>query len=128
LTAQTIILEKTLEFFFRNIITQVLEIKCAINLGQLLKIMPNITWYILKLIKFVQLVQPEPVHLKATCATMAIDYQMAMIQIQVGKNFMDDVLIDGGFRVNIITNNLKIQLGLSKPNLAPSICIWKIKP
>jgi hypothetical protein len=34
---------------------------------------------------------------------MAIDHQMAMIQIQVGKNFMDHVLIDGGFGVNIIT-------------------------
>jgi hypothetical protein len=33
---------------------------------------------------------------------------MAVIQIQVGKNFIDDVLIDGGFRVNIITENLII--------------------
>jgi hypothetical protein len=29
------------------------------------------------------------------------------------------VLIDGGFGVNIITENLKIQLGLSKPNPSP---------
>jgi hypothetical protein len=28
-------------------------------------------------------------------------------------------MIDGGFRVNIITKNLKIQLGLSKPNPTP---------
>jgi hypothetical protein len=33
---------------------------------------------------------------------------MAMIQVQVGKNFIDDVLIDGGFGVNIITKNLRI--------------------
>jgi hypothetical protein len=50
---------------------------------------------------------------------MAIDQHMAMTQIQVGKNFMDDVLIDGCFKVNIITLNLKVQLGMSKPNLAP---------
>ncbi len=31
-----------------------------------------------------------------------------MIQVQVGKNFIDDVLIDGGFGVNIITKNLRI--------------------
>jgi hypothetical protein len=33
---------------------------------------------------------------------------MAMIQVQVGKNFIDDVLIDGGFGVNIITKSLRI--------------------
>jgi hypothetical protein len=33
---------------------------------------------------------------------------MVVIQVQVGKNFIDDVLIDGGFRVNIIIKNLKI--------------------
>ncbi len=76
-----------------------------INLGQLLRIVPNIKWYICKLVKFVQPVQPEHVHLKPAYATMAIDHQMAIIQIQVGKNFMDDVVIDGGSRVNIITKN-----------------------
>jgi hypothetical protein len=44
---------------------------------------------------------------------------MVVIQVQVGKNFIDDVLIDGGFGINIITENMKIQLGLSKPNLTP---------
>jgi hypothetical protein len=63
--------------------------------------------------------QPEPLHLKPTCAAMAIDHQMTMIPIQVGKNFMDDVMIDGGFIVNIIIKTLKVQLGLSKLNLAP---------
>jgi hypothetical protein len=37
---------------------------------------------------------------------MAIDHQMAMIQVQVGKKFIDDVLIDGGSGVNIIIENL----------------------
>jgi hypothetical protein len=41
---------------------------------------------------------------------------MAMIQVQC-KNFIDDVLIDGGFGVNIIIENLGVQLGLSKLNL-----------
>jgi hypothetical protein len=47
---------------------------------------------------------------------MAIDHQMVVIQVQVGKNFIYDVLIDGGSKVNIIIEDLKIQLGLSKPN------------
>jgi hypothetical protein len=28
---------------------------------------------------------------------------MAVIQIQIGKNMIEDVLLDGGFKVNIIT-------------------------
>jgi hypothetical protein len=31
---------------------------------------------------------------------------MDVIQVQVGKNFIDDVLIDGGFGINIITKNI----------------------
>jgi hypothetical protein len=30
---------------------------------------------------------------------------MVVIQVQVGKNFIDDMLIDGGFGINIIINN-----------------------
>ncbi len=56
---------------------------------------------------------------KLAYATVVIDHQMAMIQVQVDKNFIDDVLIDGGSRVNIIIDNLKVQLSLSKPNPAP---------
>ncbi len=48
-----------------------------------------------------------------------------MIQVQVGKKFID-VLIDGGFGINIITKNLKVQLGLSKPNLTHyTLCMAK---
>jgi hypothetical protein len=44
---------------------------------------------------------------------------MAIIQIQVGKNTIEDVLLDGGFKVNIITEQLRLKLGLLKPKLAP---------
>jgi len=50
---------------------------------------------------------------------------MVVIQVQVGKNFIDDVLIDWGFGVNIIIENLWVQLGLSKPNPAPYNLITK---
>jgi hypothetical protein len=36
---------------------------------------------------------------------MVVDHQMVVIQVQVGKNFIDDVLIDG---VNINIENLRI--------------------
>jgi hypothetical protein len=63
----------------------------------------NIKWYIFKLVKFIQPIQPKLVN-----AIMAIDHQTVVTQIQVGKNFIDDVLIDGRYGVNIIIENLKI--------------------
>ncbi len=42
-----------------------------------------------------------------------------MAVVEVGKNFNDDVLIDGGSRISFITENLWIQLGMSKPNWSP---------
>jgi hypothetical protein len=35
--------------------------------------------------------------------TVTIDNHMGVIQIQIGKNTIEDVLLDGGSRVNIIT-------------------------
>ncbi len=66
------------------------------------------------MVKYFQPVQPKPAHVE-----VAIDHQMTMIHVQVDKNFIDDVLIDGGPKVNIITKNLQIQLGMSKPNSMP---------
>ncbi len=42
-----------------------------------------------------------------------------MIQIQVGKNFIDDVLINGIYKINILSKNLRLQLNLSKLNPTP---------
>jgi hypothetical protein len=53
LTTQTTLPEKILEEILKNISTQVLETKYVINLGQLLRIMPDIKNYIFKLVKFV---------------------------------------------------------------------------
>jgi hypothetical protein len=44
---------------------------------------------------------------------------MAIIQVQVRKNIVEDVLIDGGASMNIITKNLIAKLGLPKPIPAP---------
>jgi hypothetical protein len=44
---------------------------------------------------------------------------MTVIQVQVGKNTIEDVLLDGGATINIITKNPKTKLGLPKPRLAP---------
>jgi hypothetical protein len=44
---------------------------------------------------------------------------MVVIQIQNGKNIIQDVLLDGGSRVDIITKQLKLKLELPKLKLAP---------
>jgi hypothetical protein len=44
---------------------------------------------------------------------------MAVIQIQIGKNTIADVLLDGGYGVNIIIEQLKLKLGLPKLKTAP---------
>jgi hypothetical protein len=44
---------------------------------------------------------------------------MVVIQVQVGKNIVENVLIDGGASVNIITKNLRTKVGLPKPKPTP---------
>jgi hypothetical protein len=44
---------------------------------------------------------------------------MAVIQVQIGKNIIKDVLLDGGSGVNIITKQLRLRLGLPKPKHVP---------
>jgi hypothetical protein len=41
---------------------------------------------------------------------------IAKIQVQIDKNTIDDVLLNGGSRVNIIIEQLRARLGLLKPN------------
>jgi hypothetical protein len=41
--------------------------------------------------------------LKVGTTTVAIDNHMVVIQVQIGKNTIEDVLLDGGSRVNIVT-------------------------
>jgi hypothetical protein len=44
---------------------------------------------------------------------------MAVIKVHVGKNVVDDVLLDGDFGMNAIVNGLKRKLGLPPHQLVP---------
>ncbi len=44
---------------------------------------------------------------------------MVVIQVQIRNNIVMDVLLNGGFRVNIITKQLRLRLGLPKPKPKP---------
>jgi len=44
---------------------------------------------------------------------------MTFIQVQIGKNIIKDVLLDGGFKVNVIIEQLRLRLGVPKPKPTP---------
>jgi hypothetical protein len=120
-----------MEQIFQNISKQMLAITYFLRLGQLLKITLDLKicmWQKLKLekpnISSKMISKPNvakvvKTHSKVNTATIEVDNQMAIIQIQVGKNIVEDVLLDRGASVNIIIENLKTKLGLLKPRLAP---------
>ncbi len=54
-----------------------------------------------------------------------IGHQMAIIDVQIYKNIIHDILLNRGSRVNIIIEKLKACLGLLKPQLAP-YNLWMI--
>ncbi len=56
---------------------------------------------------------------KVATTTITIDNHMVVIQIQIEKNIVKDVLLNGGSRINIITKQLKLRLGLPKLKPAP---------
>ncbi len=53
--------------------------------------------------------------LEVGITVVTIDKHMVVIQVQIGKNTIEDLLMDGTFKINIITKQLKLNLGLSKP-------------
>ncbi len=50
---------------------------------------------------------------------VVINNHMVIIQIQIAKNTIDNVLLDGGSSVHIMLKQLKTKLGLLKPKPAP---------
>jgi hypothetical protein len=83
-----------------------------LNLGQLLKIIHELKRYLWQKLKpeKIQNVSKKTIEkqvgslipeVKKTVVT--IDNHMEIIQVQIGKNTIKDVLLDGGFGVNIVT-------------------------
>jgi hypothetical protein len=64
----------------------------------------------------------QPTHPQAppsNVRSVVIDFHMAVISVHVGKNIMEDVLLDGGLGVNIIIEDLRKKIGLPILKLAP---------
>jgi hypothetical protein len=58
-------------------------------------------------------------HFKVDTTSIEIDNQMIVVQAHVGKNIVEDVLLDGRVSVNIITENVITKIGLPKPKPTP---------
>jgi hypothetical protein len=52
------------------------------------------------------MVSSKPISLEPIIASIAIDHKMIVIHVQIRKNFIEDFLFDGGFKVNITTEKL----------------------
>jgi len=50
---------------------------------------------------------------------VAVDRHMPIISVMIGTNKLDDVLLDGGSGVNVITEQERCRLGLPTPTAAP---------
>jgi hypothetical protein len=120
-----------MEYIFQNINKQMMETTYTPKLGQLLKMAldfkkyiwqklkrekPNITS---KMISKPNVATMVETHFEIDTAAIELDNQMVVIKIQVGKNIVEDVLIDGGINVNIIIENFITKSGLPKPRPFP---------
>jgi hypothetical protein len=118
----------TVKEIFLDIGKQMLETSYTLNLRQLLKITPTLKKYLWQKLK------PEKIQNVSKAATkkqvgysvpevgivlVLIYNHMAIIQVQIRKNTIEDELLDGGSRVNIIMEQLKLKLGLPKPKPIP---------
>jgi hypothetical protein len=56
---------------------------------------------------------------KVAITSIAIDNHVVIIRVQIRKNTIEDVLLNGGFGINIIIEQLKLMLGLPKPKPTP---------
>jgi hypothetical protein len=104
-----------------------LESKHTLTLGQLFKITPNLKQYVATKFNFGRK-YVTMLGLNLVITFMASDPHMTMIQLQVAKTLVEDVLLDGRFGVNVMTKELWKWLRL--PSLKPTLTHyrWWIKP
>ncbi len=118
-----------MEHIFQDINKHMLETTYTLKLGHLLKITPDLKkymWHKLKLgnTNITTKMISKPIvatlietHYEINTIVIVIDNQMAIIQVQIKKNIIEDVLLAKGTNVSIITKNLRKKLGLPKPRL-----------
>ena len=94
--------------------------KLQVTMRDLFSLSPSLTEFVCsRLTEAVTQPSRTPTTKELIAATEAIDKHMPVISICIGKNIVDDVLLDGGSGVNVITEEERRKLGLPKPSPAP---------
>ncbi len=100
-----------------------METTYTLRLSQLLNIAPNLKKYMWQKLKpekpyITTKVISQPsvatvieTRFEVDITSLNVDNRMTVIQVQVGKNTIEDVLLNGRVSVNIITKNLRTKLG-----------------
>jgi hypothetical protein len=117
-TRSTISIRSTKNFsILENVTQQLLDNKHIFTLGQLFRIVPNLKQYVAKLAPGRKNITITRLNLVVDL--MAINPHMAMIQVHVGKNIIEDVILDGGSNMNIMTKEFRKWFGLPNPKPTP---------
>ena len=110
---------KTTELSHR-VLESIQNHKLQVTMRDLFSLSPSLTEFVHSwLTEVVTPPSRTPTTEELIAATEAIDKHMPMISICIGKNIVDDVLLNGGSGVNIITEEERRRLGLPKPSPAP---------
>ncbi len=88
--------------------------KLEIKLGQLIRICPQVMKMMEKSLMKTKINQVTDVSKVNTIKVEDFDEAILVVQVRVGKFEVKDVLLDGGFGVNINSKSLKKKLGLRK--------------
>jgi hypothetical protein len=98
---------------------EIMDLKMEVKLGKLLQLCPQL--YKLLEIFLAKIKGKEVVDVCKITISKAEDFNKAthVIQVRVGKLGVKDVVLDGGFIINIISKELRKKLGLMRPQLAP---------
>jgi hypothetical protein len=103
---------------FQEIGQQLLSSKHTLTLGQLMHLALGLKQYaVSKLSPNSQPTNPQAP--PCDLGLVTIDLHMAIILVHARKNIVEDVMLDGGSSVNIITKDLRKKLRLPIPKLAP---------
>ena len=94
--------------------------KLQVTMRDLFSLSPSLTEFVRS--RLTTVVAPPsrtPTIEELIAAIEAIDNHMPVVSICIGKNVVDDVLLDGGSGVNVIIKEEHHRLRLPKPSLAP---------
>ena len=110
---------KTTELSHR-VLESIQNHKLQVTMRDLFSLSPSLTEFVRSRLTEV-MTQPSrtPTTKELIASTKAIDKHMPVISICIGKNIVDDVLLDGGSGVNVIFEEERRRLGLPKPSPAP---------